>query len=352
MRPTIAPPSVALARAVALGVALLALLGLAACGEDASPGEACTDGGQPLTMGFYAFFAPVSYSADEDPASAGFNTHLGYEADLVTALEAMDDTGLSFVRRGIAAWDDIWLHSAGPDYDLIGGGITILDSRTRDAAGQPAVVFTSGHIAFRQSLLVRAADAERLAGFDDLRRDVRVGALAGTTGEARLLELTGLADAHGALVAGTRVETPRGTIVADGSAAYTITAAGASLNLDGRQRLDPPSASLPQVIYLGDDAGETELLEALRDGRIDAIARGEVGNRNTARDASGAFVVTALDAQVEHGGFTLAVEDAALATCLDERIAWLTDDRRIGYAEWLNDAEIFMRRAEMWNARA
>ena len=291
----------------------------------------------------------MSSSADEDPASAGFDTHRGYEADLLTALEAMDGVGLSLVRRGIAVWDGIWLRSAGPDYDLIGGGITILDSRTRDAAGQPAVVFTSGHITFRQSLLVRAADAERLAGYDDLHRDVRVGVLAGTTGEARLLEITGLVDAHGALAAGARVETPRGTVVADGSADYAITAAGASPNLDGRRRLDPPSADLPQVIYLGDDAGETELLQALSDGRIDAIARGEVGNRDAASASGRAFAVTALDEKVEHGGFTLAVEDAALASCLDERINWLTDSRRIGYAEWLEDPEVFMRRAELWN---
>ncbi|MCY3783291.1 MAG: transporter substrate-binding domain-containing protein [Chloroflexi bacterium] len=352
MRATVAPPSAALAGAIACGIALLALLGLVACGEGASAVKACTDDNRTLTVGFYAFFAPVSYSADEDPNAAGFNTHRGYEADLLTALEAMDDTGLSFVRRGIAAWDDIWLQSAGPDYDLIGGGITILDSRTRDAVGRPVVVFTSGHITFRQSLLVRAADAERLAVYDDLHRDVRVGALAGTTGEARLLELTGLVDAQGLLTAGTRVETPRGTLVADGSAAYTVTAAGASPNLDGRRRLDPPSDNLPQVIYLGDDAGETELLQALRDGRIDAIARGEVGNRDAARASGGAFAVTALDERVEHGGFTLAVEDAALASCLDERMAWLTDNRRLGYAEWLDDPTVFMRRAEMWNAQA
>lgn len=352
MRATVAPPSAALAGAIALGVSLLALISLVACGEDASPVEACTDDNRTLTIGFYAFFAPVSYSADEDPNAAGFNSHRGYEADLLTALEAMDDTGLSFVRRGIAGWDGIWLQSSGPDFDLIGGGITILDSRTRDAAGRPAVVFTSGHITFRQSLLVRAADAELLAGYDDLHRDVRVGALAGTTGEARLLEITGLADARGALTAGTRVETPRGTVVADGSATYTITAAGASPNLNGRRRLDPPSANLPQVIYLGDDVGETELIQALRDSRIDAIARGEVGNRDAARASGGAFVVTALDEKVEHGGFTLAIEDAALAACLDERIAWLTDNRRNGYAEWLDDPAVFMRRAEMWNAQA
>ena len=67
------------------------------------------------------FFAPVSYSADEDPSSPGFDTHLGYESDLLTALEAMRNTGLSFSRSGIAPWDDIWLRPDGPEYDLVSG---------------------------------------------------------------------------------------------------------------------------------------------------------------------------------------------------------------------------------------
>ena len=50
----------------------------------------CTDGNRVLKVGFYAYFAPVSYSADPDPSSPGFNVHLGYEADLLTALEAME----------------------------------------------------------------------------------------------------------------------------------------------------------------------------------------------------------------------------------------------------------------------
>ena len=41
------------------------------------------------------------------------------------------------------------------EYDIVGGGITILDSRTRDEMGNQVVTFTSGHIVFRQSLLVR-----------------------------------------------------------------------------------------------------------------------------------------------------------------------------------------------------
>ena len=310
----------------------------------------CTDGTRVLKVGFYAYFAPISYSADEDPASAAFNTHLGYEADLLTALEAMEGAGLTFSRTAITEWDGIWLKSAEPTYDIIGGGITILESRRQDATGMPVVTFTSGHITFRQTLLVRAEDAERLSTHASLNSDVRVGALPGTTGEARLLQLTGLVDADGVLLSGTRIETRNRTVVADGTAAYTIKAAGASPNLLDRQHLYPPTETMPQVIYLGDTSGESELLEALAAGRIDVIARGEIGNQETAHASHGELVVTAFDEQVEYGGFTLALADADLAICIDEKLDYLTDNKNIGYGEWLQDPLVFMKRAKQWNA--
>ena len=334
-------------------LASLALF-LAACSSSPSdsPAAACGDG-QVLQVGFYAFFAPVSYSADSDPSTAGFDEHLGYEADLLTALAAMDGAGLSFARRGIADWSDIWLQAAGPNYDLVGGGITILDSRTRNADGERVVTFTSGHIAFRQSLLVRAADAERFASHSDLTSEDRVGALRGTTGEFRLLELTGFVDANGVLATGTRIETPEGEILADGTAAHTITAASASDHLAGRTRLVPPTADMPQVIYLngqeGQEASELDLLNALRAGTIDAIARGEIGNRDASVASDGEFVVSALDAATEWGGFSLAVADADLAACIDDKINYLTDSRRIGYGEWRANPAVFMERAQQWN---
>ncbi len=313
--------------------------------------RACADGASELRLGFYAFFAPVSYSADEDPESPGFDTHQGFEADLVTALEAMRNTGLSFARSGIAPWDDIWLRPDGPEYDVVSGGITILDSRTRDAGGAQVVAFSTGYIAFRQSLLVRAADSDRLADYDRLTDRVTVGVLANTTGEARLLELTGLTGEDGVLAAGVRVETPAGTVAADGSAEYFITSAGESPLLAKRLRLHPPSAGAPQIVYLGDDLGERELIVALRNGQIDAIARGEIGNSDAAHDSGGDLVVTALDDRVEWGGMALPAGDAELIACLDERIDWLTDGRKVGYAQWRADPGVFMRRAEAWNAR-
>ncbi len=314
-----------------------------------SPASACAD--RVLNFGFYAFFAPVSSSVDPDPGSAGFNMHVGYEADLLTALEAMDGAGLSFFRRGIAVWPNIWLLSAGAEYDVVGGGITILDSRTRDEMGNQVVSFTSGHIVFRQSLLVRAEDGARWDSHDDLTSEVRVGALASTTGEARLLELVGLVNADGVLAAGVRVETQTDTVIADGSAEYFITAAGASPNLEGRRHLYPPADTMPQVVYLGDETGEIELLDALASGRIDALARGEIGNRDAVHASGGAFVVAVLDAAVEYGGFTLGVEDADLAACIDDKINYLTDDQRIGYGEWRQDPLIFMTRARMWKGQ-
>ena len=330
------------------GAALAACL---ATGGAAAAPLTCGDGPRELQAGFYAYFAPVSYAADEDPAATGFDTHLGYESDLLTAIEAMAATGLSFTRRGIVPWDDIWLRPAGPDYDLVSGGITILESRTRDAAGNRVTTFSTGYVAFRQSLLVRAADAARFAAYSALTDDVTVGVLANTTGEARLLQLTGLADAAGVLAAGVRVETPGGTVTADGSTGYFITAAGESPRLAKRLRLQPPNAAAPRVLYLGDDLGEAELIAALRAGRVDAIARGEIGNSDAAHASGGELAVAARDRRVEWGGMALAAHDAELTACLNERIDWLTDGRRIGYPAWRADPAVFLRRAEAWNAR-
>lgn len=332
------------AAVAALGAAFL--LSLSACSSDgeATAAQSCADG--VLNVGFYAFFDPVSYSADEDPASPGFDTHLGYEADLLTALESMEGAGLSFSRSAIAAWDDIWLSSSTEQYDIVGGGITILDSRTRDADGNVRIAFTSGHIEFRQSILTRTEDAERLAAYTDLTSDVRIGVLRSTTGEARLLDITGLVDSSGALAAGTRVETDDGTVTADGSADYTITAAVESPSIMTRRRLIPPSESMPQVIYLGEELGESEFLDALRNGDIDGLARGEVGNREAARD--GTLAVTAIDESVENGGFTVDVSDTDLLACLNDKIDYLTNNRRIGYPDWVDDPSVFMRRAQTW----
>lgn len=334
-------------RALASATTILWLALSCAQAAAPAPGFACLNEERILNFGFYAHFKPVSHSAVQDPDSPGFDSHRGYEADLLSALEAIEGAGLSFSRRGIAVWDGIWLLPAGPRHDIVGGGITILKSRTRDASGNTAILFTSGHIEFRHSLLVRAADKLRLASYQDLAGTDRVGVVAGTTGEARLLELTGIADRAGVLAAGTRVETPRGTLVADGSARYFINAAGASANLSERLRLESASADMPRVVYRPE---EPTLIEALAADQIDAIAKDEIGNRLDAQSSGGSFAVTAVDERAAPGGFALAAKDTALAACLDRHIDRLTDSGRIGYREWLDDPSVFMRRARQSSA--
>ena len=291
----------------------------------------------------------MSFSADGDPQASGYREHRGYEADLLTALETMADTGLSFDRSPIAEWPGIWLAPASPRFDMVGGGITIRDDRTRHADGTPAVAFTSSHIRFRQSLLVRAEDADRLRTYDDLTRDAVVGAVAGTTGEERLLQLVGLADERGTLAAGVHIVTPDGTLTADGTPAFTVTAAASSPRLAGRTRLIPAAADMPQVAHLGED--EEAYVAALSAGEIDAFARGEIGNRAAAAASGGALRVTALDPAVEHAGFTVADDDEALLHCVNTRVDYLTDGGAVGYRQWAADPGVFAGRAAAWNRR-
>ena len=119
--------------------------------------------------------------------------------------------------------------------------------------------------------------------------------------------------------------------------------------LDGRTHVFPPSDASPQVIYLGDVSGEEELLAALRAGSIDAVARGEIGNGEAARASDNGFVVAAVDSLAEYGGLALDADDAEMLTCIDEKLEWLTDGRRIGYAEWRADPAVFLSRAARWN---
>ncbi len=329
---------------------LFALAATAAYGQTDLPGlsgEACVEDDRTLDYGFFTDFRPVSFSENPDPGSPAFNSHMGFEADLLTALETMADAGLAFDRRGIGIWPDIWLRPAGADYDFVGGGITILESRTRDANGVEQVVFTSGHLTFRQSLLVRAEEAERYASHGDLS-DARVAALGSSTGEHRLLVLTGVVDSEGNLAAETRVHLADGTtLAADGSADYRITAAGASENLASRVRIEGPEGTVKEVLIMSTDQ---EQLNALASGRVDALARGELGNLEASRNSDARFVVTALDPLVEFGGFAFDKDERSLAECVDARVNYLTDHRRIGFAQWLEDPQAFLDRARYWNA--
>ena len=332
---------------------------LSGCGEDGIRAGLERCAGREINVGFYADFVPLSHSKDNQgpPQSEPYNTHRGYEADLLTAVEALEIADLSFSRRALAPHEttlgrtfpfaDIWLLAAEPSFDLIGGGITIQEHRTRNADGRQVVAFTSGHVAFRQSLLVRSGHAQSIADYGDLTENDVVSVHRGTTGEERLLQLVGIVDEHGVLIAGTQIVTPTATLTADGSAAYTITSAISSSHLVDRQRIIPP-VPLPQVVI---HASEQEQLDALREREVAAVARGNIGNSNSAADSKGVFEVTALDFQVEYAGFAVDANDTELLVCLNTAIDLVTFERGIGYLEWATNPMVFLERTQALNAR-
>ena len=320
---------------------------------DGSTAAACEAARKTLTdfpamrvnYGFYTDFNPVSYSVTQGSAA---HRPMGYEPDLVAAVETLSGGRLSFNALGIGnPFSGIWLKAAQEPYDMVGGGITALPERTRDAEGRPVIRFGMGHISFSQSLLVRAASA--IERHDDLMSEHRVATFRGTTGEKRLLELTGIIDTAGFLRAGTRVLLAGGTLLTagppDSETALRIAAGTGSAAIATRVRLTPPGDDQPEVLYFDSDGEQTS---ALLEGAVDAVAGDEFGNRLTARDTPG-LRVTAIVESNEQGAFSYPDTPVgnALRATMNTAIACLTANGTIGFAEWFDSGgTIFAQRAE------
>ena len=304
-----------------------------------------------VNYGFYTDFNPVSYSVAPVPAESAFHRPRGYEPDLVAAVEIFSRGRLSFNRLGIGnPFSGIWLKAAQEPYDIVGGGITALPERTRDAEGQQVIRFGVGHISFRQSLLVRSESV--INRHDDLTSEHRVGTLRGTTGEKRLLELTGIIDAAGFVRSGTQVQLAGGDVLIagepGGESALRIAAGTGSVAIASRVRLTPAGDEMPEVLYFN---SESEQIGGLREGVVDAVARGEPGNRVTARDTPG-LRVTAIDTEAgERGAFSYGDTPAAnaLRVAMNAAITCLTANGNIELRQWFDsDGAIFARRARQW----
>ena len=303
-----------------------------------------------VNYGFYADFKPVSYSLVPVPLYLSFHQPRGYEPDLAAAVETFSRGRLSFNTLGIGnPFSGIWLKAAQEPYDMVGGGITALPERTRDADGRQVIRFGVGHISFRQSLLVRSESV--IDQHDDLTSEHRVGTYRGTTGEKQLLELTGIIDAVGFLRAGTRVQLADGTLLTAGppgsESALLIAASTGSAAIATRVRLTPPGDDQPEVLYFDSDGEQTG---ALLEGAVDAVAGDEFGNRFTARDTPG-LRVTAIVGSNERGAFSYPDTPAgdALREAMNAAITCLTANGNTGFAEWFDsDGTIFATRAEEW----
>ena len=325
-----------------VGTLLLApvLLVVQACSSDEPP-SLCPSSPEVMRLGFYADYSPISALDDSGDASG----HVGYEADLLSAIERLDNTNLRFERVPVTEWTGIWLLPATDRYDIVGGGISILDSRVRDADGKVVVEFSRGHIDFRLSLLIRQEDTARISALSDLVPGDVVGLYRNTTSESWLLSELGIVDDAGVLRAGTRVSLEAGIVEADGSERYTIGPGRSSPELDGRRAITT-AGSGPELRYLDESAAAHALL--LESGDIDAIADDAIASQSVAQESGGSLTVVGLGSDVSRGGFVLAAGDSRL-DCLNERIRWLTDDGELEFAAWLANAQVFEQRAEHWN---
>lgn len=235
-----------------------------------------------LSICSYAEFKPISYG-----------NGLGYEADLLRAIAALWQVKIHFQPEKI--YEGIWLSPSKPNStcDVATGGITPADYRIKQGA-----VFSVANTFFQQSLLIRKKDYQsgRIVSYASFKNtDMKIGVVPGTTGE---------------LYAHERAK----------------------------------ESGLPLSVFIPYES-ESDLVPALIDGKIDAIARGEIGNDYQA--AQDKHLITIARKNFDEN-FTFSVNPAnkALLTQLNEAIRTLTDNGNITYHEWKKNPNLFMERVK------
>merc|ERR1719499_1192477 len=303
-----------------------------------------------FNYGFYSDWEPMSYANHRSDASdPGFNEPNGYEPDMIRAIEELAGGKVTFNAYGVGpAFSGIWYKAATDDFDFIGGGIAQLDARTVNEAGKQIVMYGTTNAVLRQSLLVPSDST--LESYDDLTSEHTVGPHKGTTGEGRMLVLTGISDAAGYLRSGTVVTMYDGSKFTTDGTQY-ITSGLASPELADRASLIAPGDDVPAVIYFH---AEADQLTAVMGGDIDAIPgvdaipRGEIGNIIAAAASEGALKVVGFDdSNIEAMGFYYPNTDEGYATMgiMDRLVNFITADQTIMFNEYYNDERVFMARA-------
>ncbi|MBB63748.1 MAG: hypothetical protein CMO81_01655 [Waddliaceae bacterium] len=311
-------------------------------------------------VGFYTDFEPISYAASRIEGTENFDQALGYEPDLLRAIERASKGELCFEFQGIKVWENIWMAPIQNNVDIGIGGITIEDTRTKDSSGDKKIVFTKPTVDFHQSLLCLFSNKNAIKHHKDLNCSDTVGAVRGTTGEYRFLTQTGIINNlnDGLIKKGvTVVLKDRGFKRSDGNLSIY------SEELKSRKYLIPSDCSLPLVRYF---LAEDSMIPALLEKHISAIARGYIGNRIVAEQYPEDLVVTAIyslecEAQgkksrevckeKEQAGMTVNIENEKLFTALNKYILFLTDEGAITYEKWLDDPQVFEKRADLYLER-
>lgn len=235
-----------------------------------------------LSVCAYSEFKPISYGHGQ-----------GYEADLLKAITKLWQLKIKFYSE--ATYQDLWLlpSKQNSPCDIAIGGMTPSNDRIKEGA-----LFSITTATFDQSLLIRKKDylSGAIISYASFKNsDKKIGVVPGTTGEQYAHVLA-------------------------------------------KENKLPPSVFIQY-------ASESALLPALKSGKIDAIARGNIGNDYQASIDENLMTIA------HHNfneGFAFAVNatNGKLQTKLNEAIAKMTQHGKISYSQWLKNHAIFMKQVE------
>lgn len=235
----------------------------------------------------YSEFTPISYGVHGE----------GYEGDLLRAVGELWGLKIKFYPESI--YEKLWLLPS-KDYttaDISMGGMTPSKYRVKQGA-----LFSTGTVSFNQSLLVRKADYQsgQIVSYQSFRNNKRkIGVVPGTTG------------AHYAYLRAKENKVPLNVFV--------------------------------------EYKSESELLPALLHGKIDAIARGEIGN-NYQASKNNKLITIAKKNFGEHFAFAIDNTNQGLANNLNQAIRQITNKGKISYSQWLKNHNVFLDQAHRLKA--
>lgn len=243
----------------------------------------------PGTLGVisYAEFTPISYG----------NNGKGYEGDLLRAIAKLWHLKIKFYPETI--YEGLWLLPS-KDYttaDISMGGMTPSKYRVKQGA-----VFSIGTLSFKQSLLVRKTDYKtgKIVSYHSFKKsNLKIGVVPGTTGEIYAL-------------------------------------------------LRAKEQHLPNNVFV-EYKSESELLPALMKGEIDAIARGEIGNKYQ-ESRNNKLITIAKKDFGENFAFAINHHNQGLANNLNQAIKKITNNGKISYALWLKNHNVFLERVRLLQA--
>jgi ABC-type amino acid transport substrate-binding protein len=227
-------------------------------------------------------FIPISYDDGK-----------GYEADLLKSIAQLWDVKIKFHSEKF--YEGSWrLPSRSYTIaDVAIGGFTPMEYRVKEGASF-SVITTY----FSQSLLVRKKDYEsgKITSYQSFKNTaMKIGVVPGTTGEQY---------AH----------------------------------------VRAMENGLPASVFI-QYRSESELLPALKNGEIDAIARGQIGNEHQQKiDKS--FISIANKSFCEGFSFAVNKSNPLLLNELNKAILQITDNGKIAYKHWVENHNVFKERVD------